>query len=92
PKFEALDVGSPFDYPRQGVLYVARHLPRPGRTASPESLDELEALLRASRGGALGLFSSRRAAEDAAAEMRRRLGPKTTILCQGDATLSALVR
>lgn len=92
PKFEALDVGSPFDYPRQGVLYVARHLPRPGRTASPESLDELEALLRASQGGALGLFSSRRAAEDAAAEMRRRLGPKTTILCQGDATLSALVR
>ena len=92
PKFEALDVGSPFDYPRQGVLYVTRHLPRPGRTASPESLDELEALLRASRGGALGLFSSRRAAEDAAAEMRRRLGPKTTILCQGDATLSALVR
>lgn len=92
PKYTALDVGSPFDYPRQGVLYVARHLPKPGRTASPESLDELEALLRASNGGALGLFSSRRAAEDAAAEMRRRLGKGSTVLCQGDATLSALVR
>ncbi|MFP3472251.1 helicase C-terminal domain-containing protein, partial [Micrococcus sp. SIMBA_144] len=40
----------------------------------------------------LRLFSSRRAAEAAAAELRRRLRPKTTILCQGDATLSALVR
>lgn len=92
PRFTALDVGSPFDYPRQGVLYVARHLPKPGRTASPESLDELEALLRASNGGALGLFSSRRAAEDAAEHMRRRLGRGHTVLCQGDATLSALVR
>ena len=26
-----LDVGSPFDYPRQAMLYVARHLPPPGR-------------------------------------------------------------
>ncbi|MGC5048291.1 ATP-dependent DNA helicase [Micrococcus porci] len=92
PRFTALDVGSPFDYPRQGVLYVARHLPKPGRTASPESLDELEALLRASNGGALGLFSSRRAAEDAAEHMRRRLGRGHTVLCQGDTTLSALVR
>ncbi|MDY6055108.1 ATP-dependent DNA helicase [Micrococcus sp.] len=92
PRYTALDVGSPFDYPRQGILYVARHLPKPGRTASPESLDELEALLRASRGGALGLFSSRRAAEDAAAQMRTRLGRGHTILCQGEATLSALVR
>jgi len=92
PKYTALDVGSPFDYPRQGVLYVARHLPRPGRTAAPESMDELQALMEASGGGTLGLFSSRRAAEDAAVEMRRRLGKGHTILCQGDATLSALVR
>ncbi|MFC7402843.1 ATP-dependent DNA helicase [Citricoccus sp. GCM10030269] len=92
PRWTAIDVGSPFDYPRQGVLYVARHLPKPGRFAAPESYDELEALLSASGGGALCLFSSKRAAEDAAAEMRTRLGPKPTILCQGDTTLSALVR
>ena len=92
PRWTGLDVGSPFDYPRQGVLYVARHLPKPGRFASPESYDELEHLLRASGGGALCLFSSKRAAEDAAAEMRTRLGPKPTILCQGDTTLTALVR
>src|SRR5699024_8759650 len=65
PRWTALDVGSPFDYARQGVLYVARHLPKPGRFASPESYEELEQLLRASGGGALCLFSSKRAAEDA---------------------------
>ena len=27
--WSSLDVGSPFDYPRQGILYVAAHLPRP---------------------------------------------------------------
>ena len=92
PRWTGVDVGSPFDYPRQGVLYVARHLPRPGRTASPDAYDELESLLRASGGGALCLFSSKRAAEDAAAEMRSRLGATPQVLCQGDATLSALVR
>jgi ATP-dependent DNA helicase DinG len=29
--WRAIDVGSPFDYPRQGILYVARSLPPPGR-------------------------------------------------------------
>src|SRR3954451_10738250 len=31
PQWEGLDVGSPFDYPRQGILYVASRLPPPGR-------------------------------------------------------------
>jgi ATP-dependent DNA helicase DinG len=31
PKWDGVDVGSPFDYPRQGMLYVAQHLPAPGR-------------------------------------------------------------
>ena len=30
-RWEGLDVGSPFDYQRQAILYVARHLPPPGR-------------------------------------------------------------
>ncbi len=33
--WRSLDVGSPFDYPRQGILYVAAHLPRPGRPGCP---------------------------------------------------------
>ncbi|ASN51659.1 ATP-dependent DNA helicase [Sinomonas sp. R1AF57] len=90
PSWTGVDVGSPFDYPRQGMLYVARHLPRPGRGLSPEAVDELEALLRASSGGALCLFSSRRAAEEAADELRLRLDVE--ILCQGESSMSALVK
>ncbi|NKX56103.1 ATP-dependent DNA helicase [Arthrobacter mobilis] len=89
PAWSSADVGSPFDYPRQGVLYVAAHLPKPERGTSAEQLDELEALLKASGGGALGLFSSRRAAEEAAAEMRRRL--PLEILCQGESSMAELV-
>ena len=29
--WQGLDVGSPFDYARQAILYVAKHLPPPGR-------------------------------------------------------------
>jgi ATP-dependent DNA helicase DinG len=90
PSWTGIDVGSPFDYPKQGILYVAGHLPKPGRGASPEALDELEALIKASGGGALCLFSSRRAAEEAAEAMRPRLG--LSILCQGDSTMTALVK
>ena len=42
PEWRGLDVGSPFDYATQGILYVARKLPPPGRDgASPASMDEL---------------------------------------------------
>ena len=90
PKWTGTDVGSPFDYPRQGVLYVAKDLPKPGRGTSPEQLDEIEALIKASGGGALGLFSSRRAAEEAADALRGRVD--FPILCQGESTMSALVK
>ncbi|MDQ0864226.1 ATP-dependent DNA helicase [Arthrobacter globiformis] len=90
PSWTGVDVGSPFDYPRQGILYVASHLPKPGRGTSPEALDELESLIRASGGGALCLFSSRRAAEEAADALRTRLD--VSILCQGESTMTALVK
>ncbi|NAZ85061.1 ATP-dependent DNA helicase [Kineococcus indalonis] len=86
-----VDVGSPFDYARQGILYVARHLPPPGRAGLPAAvLDELAALLDAAGGRTLGLFSSRRAAEEAAAGVRERTG--RTVLCQGEDRLPRLVR
>ena len=67
PRWRGLDVGSPFDYRRQGILYVAKHLPTPGRDGlSTAVLDELEALVEAAGGRTLGLFSSRRAATDSA--------------------------
>ncbi|MGG5172187.1 ATP-dependent DNA helicase [Pseudarthrobacter sp. J1738] len=90
PSWTGIDVGSPFDYPRQGMLYVAKHLPKPGRGTSAEALDELEELIKASGGGALCLFSSRRAAEDAAEALRPRI--PHSILCQGESTMTALVK
>ncbi|MFT4299842.1 MAG: ATP-dependent DNA helicase [Aeromicrobium sp.] len=85
-----IDVGSPFDYARQSMLYVARHLPAPGRDGpAPATVDELVALIDAAGGRTLGLFSSRRGADAAAEAVRERL-PDTTILCQGDAHLSEL--
>lgn len=87
-----LDVGSPFDYRKQGILYVARHLPPPGRDGlGPAQLDEIAELVDAADGRTLGLFSSRRAAETAAEEVRRRL-PHLTTLAQGDAQLPELAR
>lgn len=90
-RWTGLDVGSPFDYPKSAILYVARHLPRPGRDAIAEAiLDELAELIDAAGGRTLGLFSSMRAAREAAAALRERTD--RTILCQGDDTTSALVK
>jgi ATP-dependent DNA helicase DinG len=90
--WRGLDVGSPFEYRRQGILYVARSLPPPGRDGlSDASLAEIAELLEASGGRALGLFSSRKAAEIAAVHTRKLL-PNLTILCQGDAQLPELTR
>lgn len=93
PDYRGLDVGSPFDYPQQAMAYVAQHLPAPGRDGmAPQTMDEIEALVRAAGGRTLGLFSSRRAAEAAAEEMRHRLGDEIPVLCQGDDQLPTLVR
>jgi ATP-dependent DNA helicase DinG len=90
-RWTGLDVGSPFDYPRQAILYVARHLRPPGRTGvSDEMLDELAELVTAAGGRTLGLFSSMRGAERAAEVLRERLD--VPILCQGEDQTAALVR
>ena len=88
--WRGLDVGSPFDYGRQAILYVARHLPPPGRDGLVAAqLDEIVDLVDAANGRTLGLFSSRRAAEAAAEVVRERL-PHLTTLAQGDAQLPEL--
>ena len=88
--WKALDVGSPFDYGQQGILYVARHLPAPGRDGlTQQHLDEITELIDAADGRALGLFSSRRAAEQAAEHVRAKL-PHLTTLAQGEAQLAEL--
>lgn len=90
PRWEGIDVGSPFDYPKQGVLYLASDLPKPGRGISEEQLQRVVELVEASRGGALGLFSSKRAAELAAEYVREHTD--LNILVQGESSLRALVK
>ena len=90
--WRGVDVGSPFDYGRQGILYVARHLPPPGRDGLVKAqLDEIAELVDAADGRTLGLFSSRRAADAAAEAVRERL-PHLTTLAQGDAQLPELAK
>lgn len=90
-RWRGLDVGSPFQHAKAGILYVAAHLPPPGRdgVGSAEQLTEIAELITAADGRTLGLFSSMRAARAAAEAMRERLS--TPVLCQGDDSTSALV-
>jgi ATP-dependent DNA helicase DinG len=85
-----LDVGSPFDHAKQGILYVAKDLPPPGRDGvAMEALDELAELIEAAGGRTLALFSSWRGVDRAAEYLRVRLGdnPNLPLLVQrkGDA-------
>ncbi|HEX6232328.1 MAG TPA: ATP-dependent DNA helicase [Jiangellaceae bacterium] len=92
PGWRGLNVGSPFDYGKQAILYVAKHLPPPGRDGlRPEAVDTLADLVAAAGGRTLGLFSSRRAAIEAADALRGRLSG-ITVLCQGEDIVPTLVR
>ncbi|MGC4854900.1 ATP-dependent DNA helicase [Micromonospora sp. DT4] len=91
PGWRSLDVGSPFDYARQGILYVAAHLPRPSVSGLPDAAgEELLGLVEALGGRTLGLFSSRRAATQAAELLRARTD--LPVLLQGEEALPLLVR
>jgi len=69
-----LDVGTPFDFEKQGMLYLASHLPEPTREGpTREALDELAELIEAADGRTLALFSSWRAVEAADAHLRKVL-------------------
>ncbi|GLY77832.1 ATP-dependent DNA helicase [Actinoallomurus iriomotensis] len=89
--WSGLDVGSPFDHARSGILYIARGLPSPGRDGLPEAyLTELSELIEAAGGRTLGLFSSMRAAKQAAEELKGRIAQP--LLCQGEDSTSQLVK
>ncbi|SFN06193.1 ATP-dependent DNA helicase DinG [Pseudonocardia ammonioxydans] len=91
PRWQGLDVGSPFAHGRSGILYLAKRLPSPGRDGLAQAtLDEIEGLVRAAGGRTLGLFSSTRAAKQATEALRGRLD--TPLLCQGDDSTMLLVK
>lgn len=90
--WRGIDVGSPFDYRHQGILYVGRDLPRPGRDGiSRRALDDLAELVWAAGGRTLGLFASQRSAVAAAEHVRKTL-PSLPVLCQGEGHLAGLTR
>ncbi|MGM1064626.1 ATP-dependent DNA helicase [Saccharothrix sp. Mg75] len=90
-RWTGLDVGSPFEHGTSGILYVARHLPPPGRDGLPPAyVDEIEGLVNAAGGRTLGLFSSMRAAKAAAEALRGKLS--YPVLCQGDDATGQLVK
>ena len=87
---DELDVGSPFDYPAQGLLYCAMHLPPPKSPRYREAVaDELVHLIDAAGGRTLALFTSWAALDHAAAAVRERLS--LPILTQRDLPKPALI-
>lgn len=89
-QWDSLNAGTPFDPKKAGILYTATHLPTPGREGlSEETLDEIAGLITAAGGRTLGLFSSRRAAQQAAEALRAKL--PFDILLQGEDSTGALV-
>ena len=87
---ELADVGSPFDYEEQSLLYCAAHLPDPRAEAHVEAAaDELAELIEAAGGRTLALFTSWRALDRMKELLDGRLpGP---MLAQGDGTKRALI-
>jgi ATP-dependent DNA helicase DinG len=84
------DVGSPFDYPHQALLYCAVHLPDPrSPDYEPAMHTELEHLIKAAGGRTLALFTSWRAMEAAAASLRPHL--PYPLLTQAELPKPALV-
>jgi ATP-dependent DNA helicase DinG len=87
---DVADVGSPFDYAHQGLLYCAMHVPDPRADGYREAVhDELVELITAAGGRTLALFTSWKAMDLAAAAVRDRV--EVPILTQRDLPKPALV-
>jgi len=88
---ETIDVGSPFDYAQQGILYVAANLPPPGREGlDMATLDVMGELVEAAGGRTLILCSSWRAVEKAAEYLRVRCDSALHVQRKGE-SVSLLV-
>ncbi|HUA26587.1 MAG TPA: ATP-dependent DNA helicase [Steroidobacteraceae bacterium] len=90
-----LKIDSPFDYPRQSLLYLPQHMPLP---TSPQFLPAMMEvaleLIDASQGGAFVLFTSHRALAAAAALWRGQHSRTTRyrLLVQGEGPRERLLR
>jgi ATP-dependent DNA helicase DinG len=85
------DVGSPFDYESQALLYCAMHLPLPKSPKfRPAVAEELIALIEAAGGRTLALFTSWAAMDDAVEAVRDKVS--VPILTQRDLPKPALIK
>ena len=87
---EMLDVGSPFEYQEQAMLYCATHLPDPNAQRDDAVHTEMADLIAAAGGRTLALFTSRRAMQAAVEELRSRLPYR--ILAQDENQRATLLR
>ena len=88
--YDQLDVGSPYAYDEQALLYCPLHLPDPRRPEFEAAMhDELVALIEAAEGRTMALFTSWRAMRAAADAVRKRIG--WPVLTQADLPKPALV-
>jgi ATP-dependent DNA helicase DinG len=89
-RLDVVDVGSPFDYAEQALLYCAAHLPDPRSPSfDPAVHDELAALIEAAGGRTMALFTSYRALREAVEALRAKVD--VPILSQDDLPKPALV-
>ena len=87
---DVLDVGSPFDYEQNALLYCAAHLPDPRNNARAEAVhDEIQTLIEAAEGRTMALFTSWRAMQEAVEALRKRVA--TEIIAQGELPKPALL-
>ena len=85
-----LEVGSPFDFGEQALLYLPREMPDPRRPGAIALVaEEVAALCEVSAGRALVLTSSYRTLEAVAKRLRGRIGFE--LLVQGDAPRERLL-
>lgn len=90
-EYDELDVGSPFDYEHNALLYCAIHMPDPRTPQYAAAVhDELVALITAAGGRTLALFTSWKAMDAAAEAVRARVD--VPILTQRDLPKTALVK
>jgi ATP-dependent DNA helicase DinG len=90
---QTLCLPSPFDYARQGLLYLPRALPEPSHPAYVEALMQAALpLIEAADGGVFLLFTSHRALRKAAACLAGALPERLPLLVQGEAPRELLLR
>ena len=86
-----VDVGSPFDYEANALLYCAADLPDPRNQGHREAqLQEIESLVSAAGGRTLALFTSWGAMQQAAARIASRV--PWTVLQQGEGSKAQLLK